>query len=90
MDASSCHNRCKFCDEFGYEYIPIHMIQVRNQSKSALNGKPKSKCAHEPLTFGMSKCLCVAKNGKVMHKKKNLRPNQESESQVAHDCRQKL
>ena len=61
----------RFCDEFGYEYIPICMIQVRNQYESALNGRPKAKGVHEPLIFGRNKCLCVAKNGMRMQKKEN-------------------
>ena len=62
---------------------------MRVHQKKKLNGKRKTICVngttskiyHEPLTCGMSKYSCVAKSGKVMHKKKNQRANQEGENQ---------
>ena len=61
------------------------MIQVRNLSQNALNGRSKAKCAHKPIICGMSKCLFVAHNGMVMQKKKNQRAIQEGENKVEHD-----
>ena len=82
IDVSVISNGTQFCEDFGYEYIPIHMIQVNTQFENALYGRPQAKCAHEPLTCGMPKYLYVARNSMVMHKKENQGAIQKGENEV--------
>ena len=66
------------------------MIQVRIQFESVLNEKPKAKYVHETLFCGMSKCLCVAKNKRVIHQRKDQGASEEGKIQAAQNFQLKL
>lgn len=94
-DVSAMSPGTKFCDELGYGYMPaVYFMQIKTELGSTptkmLNGESRANCGsgksskfyHEPLTTGMSKCMCIAKNRKQTERRLVPKASQEARSQA--------